>query len=73
MSDQPPARPRRAGSNPPPKSPPQARDPDYAAHMARAEFGRFYLDPERVEQTLRDGEIVFRPKTPPRRPKPWPE
>ena len=35
---------------------------DYAARMARAEFGRHYVDPDRVEQVLNDGEIVFRPK-----------
>lgn len=68
MSDQHPTKPRRAGSNPP-----QTRDPDYAAHMARAEFGRFYLDAERVEQTLWDGEIVIRHKPPARRRKPWPD
>ena len=42
------------------------RDPraDYAARMARAEFGRHYVDPDRVEQVLNDGEIVFRHKRP---------
>ena len=40
---------------------------DYAARMARAEFGRHYVDPERVEQVLNDGEIVFRHKRPRRR------
>lgn len=33
---------------------------DFAAQMARAEFGRHYIDAERIEQTLKDGEIVFR-------------
>ena len=46
--------------------PKRPRD-DYAARMARAEFGRHYVDPERIEQTLRDGEIVFRHKPPRRR------
>ncbi len=35
---------------------------DYAARMARAEFGRHYVDPDRLEQVLNDGEIVFRHK-----------
>ena len=44
--------------------PDNARRPrnDYAAQMARSEFGRHYIDPERIEQTLRDGEIVLRHK-----------
>jgi hypothetical protein len=50
---------------------PRSRRPrdDYAAQMARSEFGRHYLDPERVEQILYDGEIVVRLKKrpPPRR------
>lgn len=39
-----------------------ARSNDYAAQMARAEFGRFYVDPARVRQELRDGEIVVTDK-----------
>jgi hypothetical protein len=35
---------------------------DYAAQMARAEFGRHYVDPDRLEQTLKNGEIVLRQK-----------
>ncbi len=58
MSDQNPSRPRHARA----QSPQLDRDPDYAARMARAEFGRFYLDTARVEQTLKEGEIVFRHK-----------
>ena len=38
-------------------------EPDFAAQMARAEFGRHYLDTARVEQTLADGAIVSRPRT----------
>lgn len=37
---------------------------DYAAQMARAEFGRHYVDTERVEQVLDNGEIVLRHKRP---------
>jgi hypothetical protein len=32
--------------------------------MARAEFGRHYIDTRRIEQTLRQGEIVFKDKAP---------
>jgi hypothetical protein len=44
---------------------PEGRDggaADFAARMARSEFGRHYIDPGRIEQTLWDGEIVFRHK-----------
>jgi len=44
-----------------------ARGADFAAQMARAEFGRFYIDTERVEQALQRGEIVFRDKKKPDR------
>ncbi|MEO6340323.1 MAG: hypothetical protein ABIO39_09820 [Caulobacteraceae bacterium] len=44
------------------KRPNRAEGDDYATQMARAEFGRHYVDPERIEQTLKDGEIVFRHK-----------
>ncbi len=40
---------------------------DFAAQMARAEFGRHYIDPDRLNQVLENGEIVFR-RRPPRRP-----
>jgi hypothetical protein len=43
----------RRGSEPPPE------ESDFAAQLARAEFGRHYVDPRRVQQTLKDGEIVF--------------
>lgn len=44
-----------------------ASAPDFAAQMARAEFGRHYVDADRTCQTLHKGEIVFRDKAPPRR------
>jgi hypothetical protein len=37
-------------------------EPDFAAQMARAEFGRHYVDTARVEQTLADGAIASRPR-----------
>ncbi|CAN5255004.1 hypothetical protein BH11PSE2_BH11PSE2_18810 [soil metagenome] len=55
-------------NKPRPKLRPRPGDPpDYAAQMARAEFGRHYIDPERVEQTLYYGEILLKPKPPQRR------
>jgi hypothetical protein len=41
--------------------------PDFAEQMARAEFGRHYVDTGRIEQALRRGEIVFQHKAPSRR------
>jgi hypothetical protein len=38
--------------------------------MARAEFGRHYVDAGRIEQALRDGEIVFQHKERRRRGRP---
>lgn len=35
------------------------RSPDFAAQMARAEFGRHYVDAWQIEQTLKHGEIIF--------------
>lgn len=46
------------------------RASDYAAQMARAAFGRHYIDAERIEQTLKHGEIVFQHKTHGRRGRP---
>jgi hypothetical protein len=40
---------------------------DFATQLARAEFGRHYIDTRRVEQTLKDGEILLSHKKPGRR------
>ena len=47
--------------------PASTAEPDFAAQMARAEFGRHYVDTGRIEQALKDGEIVFRHRAPGRR------
>jgi hypothetical protein len=45
------------------RRPPAPQGPaDFAAQMARAEFGRFYVDGARIEQTLQQGAVVFRDK-----------
>jgi len=62
MSDK---HPTRRGDRP--ARPGAPREPDFAAQMARAEFGRHYVDTGRVEQALEHGEIVFRHKRPDRR------
>jgi hypothetical protein len=43
---------------------PKSSKPDFAAQMARAEFGRHYVDSGRIEQVLKRGEIVFQHKAP---------
>jgi len=55
MSDQDHRRYPRANNGPP-----RPHGPDFAARMARAEFGRHYIDTGRVEQSLEHGEIIFR-------------
>lgn len=42
---------------------------DFAARMARAEFGRHYVDPRRIEPALRGGEMVLRDKARRREPR----
>ena len=64
MSDQLKAKGPRGG---PPRDDDPDQGPDFAARMARAEFGRHYVDPGRVEQALREGVIVLREKRPRRR------
>lgn len=56
-----------AASNSPQDGAGDRRSPDFAAQMARAEFGRHYVDPGRIEQTLKYGEIVFQDRKPAQR------
>ena len=51
-----------APQTPAPETPQGGYGPDFAARMAKAEFGRHYLDAGRIGQTLERGEIVFRHK-----------